>query len=172
MIAEQKTITTSTGEQFTLDFYCERRRAHMTFLGCDRMQSAAIEKKNSHHLMSQVSAVDDNPCLDCPQGKKIKITNKKKASPRLNQQTQCIWPDCNEPIHSMGLCQKHSRAVKRNSLIQLNTGCAGVAAVRGFLEKLIQMSQDVGMPIEDVALAAMDEGVKVYFERKERRRQA
>lgn len=166
-----KTITTTTGEKFTLDFYCERRRAHMTRIGCERMQAAAKQqaKRGRKTVFSAVSTTppDENPCLDCPQGREIRNRNHALAADGTNakKSARCCWPGCNDPVHSTGLCARHHRQWKRNALIKLNTTAAGPAAARDFLQRLAKMTADAGMPVEDVALAALDEGIKVYFER-------
>lgn len=173
--AKPRTITTQTGEQFTLDFYCSARSAHMTFIGCERMREAAIQRalrpKTSFGTWVQ-DAPAENPCLKCKQGKAIAAHNHTRKNPGRNRYDTpkgiCLWPGCKNKIHASGLCQTHSRAMKRNALIKLNTASAGATAIHEFLHKLVSMAADADMPVEDVALAALDEGVKVYFERKRR----
>lgn len=168
-----KDIVTNDGQAFTLDFYCEQHNAHMTFIGCERMYNAAQKAKDLPPMRFEVSAIDESPCLHCDIGKEISKRNHKRKNPGRNccdaPKDQCLWPGCKEKTHASGLCQKHSRALKRNQLIRVNTAAAGPSAVRDFLEKLLKMANDIDLPLEDVALAAMDEGVKVYFERKQRR---
>lgn len=168
-----KTITTRAGETFTLDFYCEPRAAYMTFIGCDRMRAAAKKAKNAPPKKWDFGPIDENPCLSCSQGSYIAARNHSRRQPGRNRGDQprgvCMWPGCTHTTHASGLCQAHSRALKRNALIKINTSDAGALAVQEFMLKLIEMAADAAMPIEDVALAAMDEGVKIYFERKKRR---
>lgn len=176
---DAKTITTRAGETFTFDFFCERRRASMTFIGCERMQAAAKreanrpENRTGRHIMSfSVKPMEINPCDGCPQGVEIRTKNhtpRRQAvgAGHAREQT-CLWQNCSARVHANGLCQRHNRQLSRNALIRLNTAAAGPAAVHGFLKKLIEMAEDARMPVEDVALAALDEGVRVYFERKNR----
>ena len=169
---QPKTITTRAGETFTLDFYCAARSAHMTFIGCDRMREAA-QKKKPHHLAAwSCDTGEESPCIGCEQGAAIAARNHARREPGRNRndapKPTCLWPGCNEKTWASGLCQRHSRQLKRNALVTVNTAAAGATACRDFLEKLVQMANDADMPVEDVALAAMDEGVKVYFERKRR----
>jgi hypothetical protein len=173
-----KTITTRAGEQFTLDFYCSRRAAHMTFIGCDRMRAAAKNGPVTKHSGTLTAApIVENPCLNCPQGKDIEARNHARRKPgrrsrdHSGKPATCLWPDCTDPAWASGLCQNHSRQLKRNALIKVNTADAGPTAVAEFLTKLLQMANDAHMPLEDVALAAMDEGVNIYFERKRRKKQ-
>lgn len=171
-----RTITTRSGESFTLDFFCERRRAAMTHIGCDRMREAAERKKTHHQAAWPCETAAENPCIGCDQGAAVAARNHAPRKPTRPspvgaghaRETTCLWPGCKEPTWASGLCQKHSRQLKRNALITVNTAAAGPAACRDFLEKLIRMATDADMPLEDVALAAMDEGVKIYFERKAR----
>jgi hypothetical protein len=168
-----KTITTHTGETFTLDFFCEARRAHMTFIGCERMQVAAQKAAAKKHHLSPgtVQPAEENPCLGCAQGAAIRRQNHKKTASGPDAppaDPRCLWPGCTAKPHACGLCVKHHRQWKRNALVKLNTASAGPGAARHFLARLAQMTKDAGMPVEDVALAALDEGIKMYFERLER----
>lgn len=170
--SQPKSITTHDGQTFTLDFYCDRRLAYMTYIGCERMQAAARKAKELPPRKFEVGPIDESPCLHCDAGRAIADRNHRRKNPGRNccdkPRTRCLWPGCKELTHASGLCQKHSRALKRNALIKINTAAAGPSAIRDFLEKLLEMAADAALPLEDVALAAMDEGLKVYFERKQR----
>ncbi len=162
-----KKITLDTGETFTFDFYCERRGCYMTFLGCERLQAAAereaAQKRISAYSMRPIT--EENKCIGCEQGAQIAKTGKQKQYQPEGKTTPCLWPGCDQPIVSTGLCQTHIQRVKRNTLIRINTAAAGPGPLRAFLQRLAKISKERGMPIEDVALACLDEGINVYFQR-------